>query len=208
MAAATDAVNPMGWQKLGGAESVGKAIVDADKVYDGTMVTFDDAAGLDEFEPAQDAAGHIFAGISTQTVDNADDGLKVNVNSTPGLLFYAEAGTGFTPNAGDVGQVAFVADDQTVQSEGNATHNVRVGRIVEQDGTRVVIRSEPWTYFGSSASAAEADITDSSGGTASDTIADIEATYTEATIANAFATVAAHINSILTVLKAEGLMKD
>lgn len=49
-------------------------------------------------------------------------------------------------------------------------------------------------------------LTDNSGGTASDTLADIEATYTEATIANAVASLAAKIEEILDQLRDNGLM--
>lgn len=50
-------------------------------------------------------------------------------------------------------------------------------------------------------------LTDNSGGTASDTLADIEATYTEATIANAVASLAAKVNAIIDELTDSGLME-
>lgn len=49
-------------------------------------------------------------------------------------------------------------------------------------------------------------LTDNSGGTADNTLADIEATYTEATIANNFADVASQINDVRTALRNLGLM--
>lgn len=49
--------------------------------------------------------------------------------------------------------------------------------------------------------AAIASLTDNSGGTANDTLADVEATYTEATLANNFADLAAKVNAILAALR-------
>lgn len=49
-------------------------------------------------------------------------------------------------------------------------------------------------------------LTDNSGGTASDTIADVPGTYTEATLANQIASLAAKINAILTVMHAKNLL--
>ena len=54
--------------------------------------------------------------------------------------------------------------------------------------------------------AAIASLTDNSGGTASDTLADVPATYTEATLANQVASLAAKINTILTALRTHGLI--
>jgi hypothetical protein len=48
-------------------------------------------------------------------------------------------------------------------------------------------------------------LTDNSGGTASNTLADVEASYTEATLANNFATLAAKVNDILVHLKSVGI---
>lgn len=46
-----------------------------------------------------------------------------------------------------------------------------------------------------------ASLTDNSGGAASDTIADVPAAYTEATLANQIASLAAKINAILAALR-------
>lgn len=45
-------------------------------------------------------------------------------------------------------------------------------------------------------------LTDSSGGTASNTIADVPAAYTEATLANQIASLTAKVNAIIAALKA------
>lgn len=49
-------------------------------------------------------------------------------------------------------------------------------------------------------------LTDNSGGTPSDTLADVPAAYSEATLANQIASLAAKINAILTALRAHGLI--
>lgn len=49
-------------------------------------------------------------------------------------------------------------------------------------------------------------LTDNSGGTASNTIADVPAAYTEATLANQIASLTAKINAILTVMHAKNLL--
>lgn len=45
-------------------------------------------------------------------------------------------------------------------------------------------------------------LTDSSGGTAGDTIADVPSSYTEATLANQLASLTAKVNAIIAALKA------
>ena len=49
-------------------------------------------------------------------------------------------------------------------------------------------------------------LTDSSGGTASDTIAAISATPTQAEVANAVASLAAKVNAVLSALETNGLL--
>ena len=51
-------------------------------------------------------------------------------------------------------------------------------------------------------------LTDSSGGTASDTIADTPASYNEATLANQTASLAAKINEIIAILKEAGIVQS
>lgn len=54
--------------------------------------------------------------------------------------------------------------------------------------------------------AAITNLTDSSGGTANDTIEDVPAVYTEAALANNFADLAAKVNAILTALRSAGVI--
>lgn len=61
---------------------------------------------------------------------------------------------------------------------------------------------------GFEAGPAIASLTDNSGGTASDTLADIDAAYTEATIANTTASLAAKVNGILAALRSAGIISS
>lgn len=51
-------------------------------------------------------------------------------------------------------------------------------------------------------------LTDNTGGTGTDTLADVEASYTEATLANNFASLRDKIDEIIEVLEAHGLIAD
>lgn len=172
-----------GWQQIEGPDTIGLPVVASDIVYEGAMGTLDIAAGVGEIEPAQDAAGHIFAGIFTQTVDNTGDGLYANVDSRPGIKFWADVSTGFTPNASDIGKLAYVADDKTVVTAANSTHKVLAGLVVGQDGTRVKILAMPFNGVQAIATGSSGDLTvltDSSGfsGSHDDTIAAMAAITT------------------------------
>lgn len=54
--------------------------------------------------------------------------------------------------------------------------------------------------------AAVTSLTDNTGGTASDTLADVPGAYTEATLANQLASLAAKINTIITRLRTVGII--
>ena len=80
-------------------------------------------------------------------------------------------------------------DELVVASSGAI--NVESGGAIQADGTQA---------------SAIANLTDNSGGTADDTIADVEAVYTEATLANNFADLAAKVNAILAALRGAGII--
>ena len=63
-----------------------------------------------------------------------------------------------------------------------------------------------WENLLGSQQAAIADVTDSTGGTADGTLADVGATYTQATLNNNFADLAEKVNEILAALRAHGLI--
>jgi hypothetical protein len=54
--------------------------------------------------------------------------------------------------------------------------------------------------------AAIASLTDNTGGTASDTLADVPGAYTEATLANQLASITAKVNGILAALRTLGII--
>lgn len=140
----------LAWQKRGKTDSISLPVVDADIIYDGTMVTADTNG---EAFPASDLAGHVFMGLAKRQVDNTDDGESVEIDARPGLTFWANAGTGFTPNQADIGLDAYVADDNTVVSAANSTAKVYVGTVIGFSGTRVLIASEPFQRAAAAASA-------------------------------------------------------
>lgn len=80
--------------------------------------------------------------------------------------------------------------DELVVASGGAI-NVESGGAIQAAGTQA---------------SAIADLTDNSGGTADGTIADVEAIYTEATLANNFADLAAKVNAILAALRGAGII--
>ena len=51
-----------------------------------------------------------------------------------------------------------------------------------------------------------ADLTDSSGGTASDTLAAISATYSQSEVANSIASLAAKVNALIAALEAANII--
>lgn len=86
-------------------------------------------------------------------------------------------------------------------STGNAftltqSTNSHIGRVVDVFGTNLASVEFDAQRAGMGAGGI-AELTDNSGGTASDTLADVPGTYTEATLANQIASLAAKINAII-----------
>lgn len=69
----------------------------------------------------------------------------------------------------------------------------------------VIYNGTTWVRIGTQV-AADADVTDSSGGTASGTIAAIGATYVQAEVRNAVATLAAEINDLRAKMRTAGVL--
>lgn len=89
----------------------------------------------------------------------------------------------------DVGKDVYASDDDTFTlTKGTNSRIGHVHRFVSSGIGIVKFRA---------AHGAETELTDSSGGTASDTLAAIEGSYTQATIANSFASLTAKINYLL-----------
>jgi len=83
--------------------------------------------------------------------------------------------------------------------------NFFIGRALEAAGTAVNVVDVALNSIG--AADANADLTDSTGGTAATTLAAIEGTYTQATLANNFASLAAEQAQIKAALRAAGIIK-
>lgn len=135
------------------------------------------------------SAGDKFMGFALQDVasQTSDGDAYVRVR-TKGRIVLTVSSVAVT----DIGKPLFASD-------GNAftltqSTNSHIGRVVGVYGTNlaVVDFDSERAGFGNIA-----ELTDSSGGTASDTLAAITGTYVEATIENTVASLAAKINAIL-----------
>lgn len=104
-------------------------------IYAGSLVAINTSGYA---VPASDTAGYKVIGRAQATVDNSgtagNGALSINVRR--GVFLWAN-GDSFT--IADVGNLAYVEDDQTVQKAASATHDVVAGIIidVESDGVWV-----------------------------------------------------------------------
>jgi hypothetical protein len=80
------------------------------------------------------------------------------------------------------------------------------GKITILSGGILDIKTGGILFTNGAQAALIADITDSSGGTASNTIAAIGGTYNQAEVRNAVASLAAKLNGVLAVLKNAGII--
>jgi hypothetical protein len=80
--------------------------------------------------------------------------------------------------------------DEIVIASGGAL-NVETGGVIKANGTQA---------------SAIVNLTDSSGGTANDTIQAVGGTYTQAEVANNFADLAAKVNAILNAIRGAGII--
>lgn len=134
-------------------------------------------------------AGDIFVGFALQDVaSQATSGaarVRVRQRGRIKLTITSVAVT-------DIGKPVFASD-------GNAftltqSTNTHVGRVMRVDATNTAIVAFDATRGGNGLLA---ELTDNSGGTASDTLADVPGTYTEATLANQVASLAAKVNALI-----------
>jgi len=96
----------------------------------------------------------------------------------------------------DIGKAVFATDGNAFTlTQGSAAH---VGRVVGVYGTNLAVVAFDANRAGLGGQIAE--LTDSSGGTASDPLAAITGSYVEATIENTVASLAAKINAIIRAL--------
>lgn len=157
-------------------------VVAADIIYQGAAVG-DNGSGY--ARPL--VAGDPFRGFALRKANNAlgaDGAIRVEVQ-TEGWVVLAIAGLSIA----DVGKDVFASDDNAFTlTQGS---NTRIGHIhrVENSSSAVV-------RFSANASRLT-ELTDSSGGTPSDTLAAIGGSYVEATIENTVASLAAKINAVI-----------
>lgn len=147
-----------------------------------------------------------FLGLCMKTVTIAA-GAKADVvlNIEPAEYETDQINTADAFNVGD----AVYWDATNNRFTTTAAGNRFVGRVTAAKDSNNVI----WFVLASqdeplAQAASVAALTDNTGGTAdaNNTLAAVEATYTQATIANNFATLAAKVNEIITALKSAGLM--
>jgi hypothetical protein len=164
-------------------------VIASDIIYEGAAVG-DNGSGY--ARPL--AAGDPFRGFCIENVDNStgsagDKRVKVKKQGEIVLPITSLAIT-------DVGKPVYASDDDTFTL--TASTNTHIGRVVR------------WIATGSGVIAFDAvragaglitPLTDNSGGTASNTLAAIEGTYTEATIENTVASLAAKVNALIAMQK-------
>jgi len=159
-------------------------VIAADIIYDGAAVG-DNASGY--ARPL--VAGDSFRGFADGSADNsAGSASDINVHvQTSGRVQLAVTSLAIT----DVGKPVYASDDNTFTL--TATSNSHIGRVVRWVSLGVGIVEFD---TGNPALGLFTALTDNSGGTAADTIAVIGATYVQAEVQNAVASLAAKINAI------------
>ena len=157
-------------------------VIATDIIYEGAAVG-DNASGY--ARPL--VAGDPFRGFAEQKADNfagAAGDVSVRVRES-GKVQLAISGLAIT----DVGKDVYASDDNTFTlTQGSNTRIGYVHRYVSS-GVGVVAFDV--------ACGAEAEITDSTGGTADGTLADVGASFNQATLNNNFADLAAKVNYLI-----------
>jgi hypothetical protein len=165
-------------------------VVATDIIYQGAAVG-DNASGY--ARPL--VAGDPFKGFAEAKADNATGAagaITVNVRQKGNVPL---AVTGVTGVA-DVGKAVYASDDDTFTL--TASTNSYVGRVSRHIASTTVLVEFDASKGGFGTAT---QLTDSSGGTAADTIAAIGGSYNQAEIRNAVASLAAKINHILRVIQ-------
>jgi len=157
-------------------------VIASDIIYEGAAVG-DNASGY--ARPL--VAGDPFRGFAERKADNSAGAAgDVNVRiKTKGLIKLPISSLAIT----DVGKDVYASDDDTFTL--TKSTNTRIGYVHRWESTGVgIIAFE--TNDG-----AEAELTDSSTGTADGTVADVGASFSQATLNNNFADLAAKVNYLL-----------
>lgn len=147
------------------------------------------AAGITAGYARQLNAGDIFAGFVLRgaAAPSADGDATVRVRRF-GLVVLPITSVAVT----DIGKPVYASDGNTFTL--TASTNSHIGRLVRVAGTNLGVVAFDADRGSSGLITA---LTDNSGGTASDTIADVPGTYTEATLANQLASIIAKVNALI-----------
>ena len=158
-------------------------------IFEGSAVGVEAASGY----ARQLTAGDQFIGFALEKVINTGSNAALNVKVQSQGFVRAL----FTVAATDQGKAVYMSDgDVFTLTQSTNTHVGSVYRFISTSECIVAFdASNPNSLFGI------AELTDNSGGTPSDTIADVPGSYTEATLANQIASLTAKINAILRVLR-------
>lgn len=159
----------------------------AEAIYEGSAV------GVTSGYARQLNAGDIFAGFAQAGVaaPSTDGGDTVRVK-TKGKVVLPISSVAVT----DIGKPVYASDGATFTL--TASTNSHIGRVVRMHGTDLAVVEFDAERGGAGIITA---LTDNSGGTASDTLADISASPTEAQVANSIATLAAKVNALIAMQK-------
>lgn len=164
-------------------------VIGTDIIYEGAAVGDN---GTNVHRPL--VAGDRFVGFATRKVDNSAGaaGAKTVNLVTKGRIQLPLSGF----DATDVGKPVYASDDDTFTlTQGSNSH---VGKAVRFVATgSVVVEFDA----GNPPAGLLTELTDSSGGTANDTVAAISGSFVQSEIANNFADIAAKVNAIVRQMK-------
>lgn len=158
-----------------------RPVVASDIIYKGAAVG-DNGSGY--ARPL--TAGDPFRGFADYQVDNSDGaaGDKYVRCRTHGYIELSISSLAIT----DVGKDVYASDDDTFTlTQGT---NTRIGYV------HAFIESGKGVVYFEEAHGVLTELTDNSGGTASDTLASIGASYSQTAVANAVASLAAKVNAL------------
>jgi hypothetical protein len=158
-------------------------VKESSAIYQGSAV------GITAGYARQLTAGDQFGGFAEEGVESqtSDGGAYVTVRARGRIKL-----TITSVAATDIGKPVFASDGNAFTlTQGSNTHIGRVARYVTTD-TAIVIFDATRAGAG-----VITELTDSSGGTASDTLAAITGSYVEATVENTVASLAAKVNALI-----------
>jgi len=164
-------------------------VIATDIIYEGAAVG-DNGSGY--ARPL--VAGDPFRGFAESQADNSTGSagsVKVRVKAA-GLIKLPISGLAIT----DVGKPVYASDDDTFTL--TATSNTHIGRVhrYESSGVGIVAYDANSGSFGLLTA-----LTDSTTGTANDTVADVGAAFSQSTLNNNFADLTAKVNALIGMIK-------